>query len=100
MEEFIAADEDNVCTDPTMEDKDILEFVQSSKDMDADLDDENEMNNEAPVPTSSEMRNIVESAIETSRNIAARVIERDTSGEIYYFLEDSRGLRTRQHGRQ
>ncbi|GFU65110.1 hypothetical protein TNCV_1162981, partial [Trichonephila clavipes] len=29
--------------------------------------------------------------IETSRNITARVIERDTSGEIYYFLEDSRG---------
>ncbi|GFV16526.1 hypothetical protein TNCV_2468531, partial [Trichonephila clavipes] len=25
-------------------------------------------------------------------NITARVIERDTSGEIYYFLEDSRGL--------
>ncbi|GFT90011.1 hypothetical protein TNCV_3238421 [Trichonephila clavipes] len=39
-------------------------------------------------------------AIETSRNIAARVIERDTSGEIYYFLEDSRGFRTRQNGRQ
>ncbi|GFT86484.1 putative RNA-directed DNA polymerase from transposon BS [Trichonephila clavipes] len=28
--------------------------------------------------------------IETSRNITARVIERDTSGEIYYFLEDSK----------
>ncbi|GFW63840.1 transposable element Tc3 transposase [Trichonephila clavipes] len=32
--------------------------------------------------------------------ITARVIERDTSGEIYYFLEDSRGFRTRQQGRQ
>ncbi|GFX27037.1 hypothetical protein TNCV_439431 [Trichonephila clavipes] len=30
-------------------------------------------------------------ATETSRNITARVIERVTSGEIYYFLEDSRG---------
>ncbi|GFW53812.1 hypothetical protein TNCV_3939061 [Trichonephila clavipes] len=39
-------------------------------------------------------------ATETSRNITTRVIERDTSGEIYYFLEDSRGFRTRQHGRQ
>ncbi|GFU11764.1 uncharacterized protein TNCV_4969601 [Trichonephila clavipes] len=39
-------------------------------------------------------------AIETTRNITARVIERDTSGEIYYFLEDSRGFRTRQHGHQ
>ncbi|GFV07496.1 hypothetical protein TNCV_1738511 [Trichonephila clavipes] len=33
-------------------------------------------------------------------NITARVIERDTSGEIYCILEDSRGFRTRQHGRQ
>ncbi|GFU94885.1 DDE_3 domain-containing protein [Trichonephila clavipes] len=38
-------------------------------------------------------------AAETSRNTTARVIERDTSGEIY-FLEDSRGFRIRQHGRQ
>ncbi|GFV29139.1 hypothetical protein TNCV_4601711 [Trichonephila clavipes] len=30
-------------------------------------------------------------AIETSRNITARVIERDTSDEIYYFLEDPEG---------
>ncbi|GFV27487.1 hypothetical protein TNCV_2540251 [Trichonephila clavipes] len=41
-----------------------------------------------------------QSAAETSRNITARVIERDTSGEIYYFLEDSTGFRTYQHGRQ
>ncbi|GFV93290.1 hypothetical protein TNCV_386541 [Trichonephila clavipes] len=39
-------------------------------------------------------------ATETSRNITARVIERDTSGEIYHFLEDSRGFRTHQQGRQ
>ncbi|GFW17786.1 hypothetical protein TNCV_1133861 [Trichonephila clavipes] len=39
-------------------------------------------------------------ATETSRNITARVIERDTSGEIYYFLEDSRRFRTRQYGCQ
>ncbi|GFV49852.1 hypothetical protein TNCV_1391341 [Trichonephila clavipes] len=36
---------------------------------------------------------------ETFRNISSRVIERDTSGEIY-FLEDSRGFRTCQHGRE
>ncbi|GFV61950.1 hypothetical protein TNCV_4107541 [Trichonephila clavipes] len=35
-------------------------------------------------------------ATEASRNITAR----DISGEIYYFLEDSRGFRTRQRGRQ
>ncbi|GFT71727.1 hypothetical protein TNCV_1081911 [Trichonephila clavipes] len=40
------------------------------------------------------------SVTESSRNITARVIERDTSGEIYYFLEDSRGFRIRQHGRK
>ncbi|GFX79281.1 transposable element Tcb1 transposase [Trichonephila clavipes] len=33
-------------------------------------------------------------------DITTRVVERDTSGEIYYFLEDSRGFQTRQHGRQ
>ncbi|GFW97698.1 hypothetical protein TNCV_1424621 [Trichonephila clavipes] len=44
-----------------MEDKDILEFVQSSKNIiDADPDDENEMNNAAPASTSSEMRSIME----------------------------------------
>ncbi|GFT72323.1 hypothetical protein TNCV_3608891 [Trichonephila clavipes] len=40
--------------------------------------------------------NISQGAKETSRNITARVIERDTRGEIYYILEDSRGFRTRQ----
>ncbi|GFT87791.1 hypothetical protein TNCV_799071 [Trichonephila clavipes] len=40
-----------------MADKDILEFVQSSKNIiDTDSDDESEKNNAAPVPTSSEMR--------------------------------------------
>ncbi|GFS58578.1 hypothetical protein TNCV_111801 [Trichonephila clavipes] len=39
-------------------------------------------------------------AAETSKNITAHVIERDTSGKIYYFLEDSRGFRTPQDGHQ
>ncbi|GFY12966.1 hypothetical protein TNCV_665321 [Trichonephila clavipes] len=47
---------------PIIADKDILKFVQCSKNViDADYDDENEMNNAAPVPTSSEMRNIMKS---------------------------------------
>ncbi|GFT59067.1 hypothetical protein TNCV_186471 [Trichonephila clavipes] len=59
-EEFIAADEDNVCTAVIMADKDSLEFVQSSENIiDADFDDENEMNNAAPVPTSSEIWNVM-----------------------------------------
>ncbi|GFT38011.1 hypothetical protein TNCV_1814881 [Trichonephila clavipes] len=48
-------------------------------------------------PTSDQR---VPGVTETSRNITARVIERDTSGEIYYILQDSRGFRTRQHGHQ
>ncbi|GFS52056.1 hypothetical protein TNCV_1104781 [Trichonephila clavipes] len=52
---LIAVGDDNVCTAPIMADKDILDFVQSSKNtIDADSDDENEMTNAAPVPTSSE----------------------------------------------
>ncbi|GFW40160.1 hypothetical protein TNCV_5118431 [Trichonephila clavipes] len=37
---------------------------------------------------------------ETSRNITVRVIERDVSGPLHKFLEESRGFRTRQHGCQ
>ncbi|GFU75768.1 hypothetical protein TNCV_1652281 [Trichonephila clavipes] len=59
-EELISVDDDNVCTAPIMADKDILEFVQISKNIiDSDSDEENEMKNEAPVPTSSEMKNIM-----------------------------------------
>ncbi|GFU20030.1 hypothetical protein TNCV_1191741 [Trichonephila clavipes] len=52
-EEFIGVDDDNVYRAPIMEGKDILEFVQNTKNIiDADSDDEKEMNNAAPVPTS------------------------------------------------
>ncbi|GFX50705.1 hypothetical protein TNCV_2722911 [Trichonephila clavipes] len=51
-EEFDAVDNGNVCTAPIMAHKDILGFVQSSKNIiDADSDEENKMNNVAPVPT-------------------------------------------------
>ncbi|GFS51743.1 hypothetical protein TNCV_614071 [Trichonephila clavipes] len=44
-------DDDNVCTASIMADKSILEFVQSSKSIiDADYDDEKEMNNAAMFP--------------------------------------------------
>ncbi|GFV48351.1 hypothetical protein TNCV_2479161 [Trichonephila clavipes] len=57
-----AVDDDNVCIAPVMADKDILEFVQTHKNIiDADSDNENEMNNVAAVPTTSEMRNIIKS---------------------------------------
>ncbi|GFU59731.1 hypothetical protein TNCV_3186871 [Trichonephila clavipes] len=56
-EKFIEANDDNECTASIMADKDIFEFVQSSKNIiEADFDDKNEINNAAPVPTSSEMR--------------------------------------------
>ncbi|GFY23941.1 uncharacterized protein TNCV_4896221 [Trichonephila clavipes] len=54
-EEFITANDATIMTD-----KDILEFVQSSKNIiEADFDDENGLSNAAPVPTSSEMRNFM-----------------------------------------
>ncbi|GFV53015.1 lachesin [Trichonephila clavipes] len=59
LEEFIALIDDNACTATIKAKKDILEFVQSSKNIiDADFNDKNEKNNTAPVPTSSEMKNI------------------------------------------
>ncbi|GFU80781.1 hypothetical protein TNCV_515081 [Trichonephila clavipes] len=62
LEKFIAVDDDNVCTAPILEDKDILKFDKSLKNIIyADSDNENEMNNGASVPTSSEMRNIIKS---------------------------------------
>ncbi|GFW18943.1 hypothetical protein TNCV_5133951 [Trichonephila clavipes] len=51
-EEFVAVDDDNVCTILYMTDKDILEFVQSSKNIaDADSDDENGIKDVVPVMT-------------------------------------------------
>ncbi|GFX76748.1 hypothetical protein TNCV_664551 [Trichonephila clavipes] len=51
-EEFVAVNDPNVCTASIMADKDILEFVQSSKNIiKADSGDENKMNNATPVPT-------------------------------------------------
>ncbi|GFU03883.1 hypothetical protein TNCV_1718491 [Trichonephila clavipes] len=48
-EEFVAVDDDNVCTAPTMTIKGILELIQNSKNfIDADSDDENERNNTVP----------------------------------------------------
>ncbi|GFX77764.1 hypothetical protein TNCV_1106811 [Trichonephila clavipes] len=50
-EEIIAVDDDYVCTAPIMANKDILEFVHSSENIiDADYNDEDEINNAAPVP--------------------------------------------------
>ncbi|GFY12964.1 DDE-1 domain-containing protein [Trichonephila clavipes] len=62
-EESVAVDNDNMYTAPIKANKDILEFVQSSKNIidTIDTDGEKEINNAAPVPTSSEMRNIMKS---------------------------------------
>ncbi|GFX19135.1 uncharacterized protein TNCV_3012791 [Trichonephila clavipes] len=64
-----------------MADKDVLEFVQSSKNtIDADCGEENEMNNVAPVPMSSEMRNILESMHTYS--------DAHTNGELNNKMDD------------
>ncbi|GFU54650.1 hypothetical protein TNCV_2161211 [Trichonephila clavipes] len=46
-------------------------FEAKKKFIDANFDDENEMSNAAPVPTSSEMRNVTKSAL-TSREKCER----------------------------
>ncbi|GFW39342.1 SCAN domain-containing protein 3 [Trichonephila clavipes] len=73
-EECIAVDEDNVCTTPIMADKDILEFVESSKNIfEADSDHENEINN---VPTSSEMKSHMdEEMIPQGRRVSQPLLE-------------------------
>ncbi|GFV85589.1 hypothetical protein TNCV_3774131 [Trichonephila clavipes] len=61
-EKFSTVNDDNVYTVPIMADKDILGFLQSSKNInDADSDDENGINKATPFPTSSEMRNVMKS---------------------------------------
>ncbi|GFV37035.1 hypothetical protein TNCV_2381821 [Trichonephila clavipes] len=80
-EEFTAVDDDNECTDPIMADKDILEFIQSSKGIiDADYDDEKEINNAVPVPTSSGMKN-------TMKNIFS-YLDAHFNCEINYIMAD------------
>ncbi|GFT86167.1 hypothetical protein TNCV_3257581 [Trichonephila clavipes] len=60
--EFTEVDHVNVCTAPIMAEKELVELAQSSKyTIVTDSDNENEMNNVAPVPTSSEIRNIMKS---------------------------------------
>ncbi|GFX98381.1 SCAN domain-containing protein 3 [Trichonephila clavipes] len=59
--EFVVVNFDNVYTAPIMADRDILKFVQSSKDtIYADSDDENETK-VVPIPTSSERKNTMKS---------------------------------------
>ncbi|GFV73932.1 uncharacterized protein TNCV_2641961 [Trichonephila clavipes] len=81
LEEFVAVVNDNVCTATIMAGKDILQFVQSSKNfIDVDSDDESEMNNAAPVPTSSEMRNIMKSM--------CSYLDTNSSGEMNNKMDD------------
>ncbi|GFW44209.1 transposable element Tc1 transposase [Trichonephila clavipes] len=74
-EEFITADDDNVCTASMMTDKDLLEVYRSSKNIiEANCGDENEVNTVAPVPTSSEGRIVgLREAGLSYRAVAARV---------------------------
>ncbi|GFY26536.1 hypothetical protein TNCV_2878661 [Trichonephila clavipes] len=62
-EAFVAVHGDNVCTSPIRTHKDVLECVQSSKNIiDTDSDGENGMNSASLVQRSSEMRNIMKKA--------------------------------------
>ncbi|GFW48338.1 hypothetical protein TNCV_1109011 [Trichonephila clavipes] len=61
--EFTARNDDSMCKAPIIVDRSILKFVQRSKNIIDTIDSVgvNEMNNAVPVPTSSEMRNIMKS---------------------------------------
>ncbi|GFV58187.1 hypothetical protein TNCV_3549431 [Trichonephila clavipes] len=67
-EEFVAVDDSNACTASIIIDKNILEFVKSSKNIiEADCDVENEMcNADLFVFTSSEMKNVIKKFLETN----------------------------------
>ncbi|GFW60780.1 hypothetical protein TNCV_2672011 [Trichonephila clavipes] len=53
LKKFVSVDDYNACTDPIISNRDALKFFESSKNIiDADFDDENEMNNAAPVSAS------------------------------------------------
>ncbi|GFT21378.1 hypothetical protein TNCV_3816561 [Trichonephila clavipes] len=74
-EEFIELDDYKRCYTPIGAGKNILEFVQSSKNIiDADFNDENEMNNAAPILTSSEMR--------IARKIMRSYLDAHSNGEM------------------
>ncbi|GFV51892.1 transposable element Tcb1 transposase [Trichonephila clavipes] len=80
-EEFVAVDDDNLRTAPIIADKDILEFVQSSKNIiHSDSDEKKETNDAAPVPTSSEMRNIMKSM--------CSYLDMHSNGEMNNKMED------------
>ncbi|GFX18938.1 hypothetical protein TNCV_322431 [Trichonephila clavipes] len=64
-----------------MADKNLLETVESSENIfDADSGDENEINNIAPVFTSSEMRNVMKSA--------SSYLDAHSNGEINNKMDD------------
>ncbi|GFV84178.1 hypothetical protein TNCV_3038382 [Trichonephila clavipes] len=69
-----------MCTAPIMADKDILEFVESSKNIDVDADSENEMNIASLVPTIVEMRIVVKSM--------CSYLAAHSNGEINNKLDD------------
>ncbi|GFW10177.1 uncharacterized protein TNCV_1848941 [Trichonephila clavipes] len=83
-EEFIAVYDydDNESTALIMVVKDILELVQSFKNIiDADFDNENKMTNAASTPTSSKMRNMMKSV--------ANYLDAHSIGEMNSKMDDS-----------
>ncbi|GFW20626.1 DDE-1 domain-containing protein [Trichonephila clavipes] len=81
LEKFVAEDDDNMYTVPILAEKYFLKNVQRSINIiDTDSDDENEMNNAVPFPTSSEMRNI----LKTMRSY----LDTQTNGGMYIKMDD------------
>ncbi|GFS88103.1 hypothetical protein TNCV_764821 [Trichonephila clavipes] len=81
LEEFIAVDDDYMYTVPIVADKEILEFVKSSKNIiDADSECKNDMINYAPVPSSSEMMDIM-------KNMDS-YLDENSNGEMNRKMDD------------
>ncbi|GFV73310.1 hypothetical protein TNCV_3562631 [Trichonephila clavipes] len=86
-EEFVAGSNGNLCTAQFMADKGILVFVQRSKNIvDTEIDEEKEMNNAAPVPTSSNMRYIMKSK--------RSYLDVHSNGENYNKMDDINNMLT------
>ncbi|GFX23092.1 hypothetical protein TNCV_2932561 [Trichonephila clavipes] len=79
-EESVSVDDDNVCITQITAEKNILEFVHSSENVDTVSDRENEMSIAASVPKSSEMRSVVKST--------RSYLDKHSDGEMNNKMDD------------
>ncbi|GFX22610.1 hypothetical protein TNCV_2993451 [Trichonephila clavipes] len=87
--EFVVAEDDNVCTAPIRTHKDILEFVQSSKNIvDADSGDENKMDNAGYLLTRNEFADHPAKKEVTTQQLTRKVVPFTSANRIIKKLND------------